>query len=599
MNFITRSRKIWILQILVPLCVFFLSLSQVHAQGKLDKRISITVRQKPLTEVLEEIGRKGDFYFSYNTTIIKGDSLVDAVVRDGTIKQLLDKLLGGNYEYTESGRYVIILQRTPAPPVKVYTISGYVIDGATKEKISNASVFENNQLVSTLTDTSGFFRLRLKDKKGHAAIVISKQLYQDTLLLVEAGYDQQFTFIIEQARVTELSPFVVNHHVERTWLGRWFLSSKEVIQSMNLINFFADKPIQFSLTPGLGTHGQMGSQVINKFSLNVIGGYTAGIDGFEIAGVFNIDKKEVKYVQYAGVFNAVGGKVTGMQIAGGYNLDLDSMHGFQAAGAGNNVKGGLRGVQLSGVFNRVEKAVSGLQAAGVYNQDLDSMKGVQMSGGYNYVRKDATGFQAAALLNDVKGRTSGMQLAAIANSSKEEMNGVQVSALFNYTRKLKGVQIGLINIADTSMGYMIGLINIVKRGYHTLTISSNEVLPVNVAYKTGSRRLYSILLAGVGIGMNEKAYSVGFGIGSELPVTRRLAWVTELSMQDFYVGSWKNTPVLYRLQSCLQVQLAKKISLFAGPAFSIYDANHGYPSPGYKTMPATTSFGWTAGINFF
>jgi hypothetical protein len=165
---------------------------------------------------------------------------------------------------------------------------------------------------------------------------------------------------------------------------------------------------------------------------------------------------------------------------------------------------------------------------------------------------------------------------------------------------LKGVQIGLINIADTSSGYMIGLVNIVKKGYHTLTVSSNEILPVNVAYKTGSRRLYSILQAGWSPGTNEKAYSIGFGIGHELPVSKRLAWMTELSISYFYLGNREGTPVLYRLQSCLQVQVAKKISLFAGPAFSIYNAGPAHPATGYKTtMPGTTSFGWSAGINFF
>lgn len=116
------------------------------AQGKLEKHISIKVNQKPLKQVLADIGRKGDFFFSYNTNILKGDSLVNLAEEDRTIKQILDKLLG-NYEFVESGRYIIILQKATAPPVKIYTISGYVTDRATKEKISNASIYENNQLV--------------------------------------------------------------------------------------------------------------------------------------------------------------------------------------------------------------------------------------------------------------------------------------------------------------------------------------------------------------------------------------------------------------------------------------------------------------------
>ncbi|HTI10489.1 MAG TPA: hypothetical protein VL832_18100 [Puia sp.] len=340
--------------------------------------------------------------------------------------------------------------------------------------------------------------------------------------------------------------------------------------------------------------------MINKFSLNVIGGYTAGINGFEMAGAFNIDKKDVQYVQIAGGFNVVGGKTVGAQLAGVYNLDLDSVTGAQAGGIANRVKGSVTGVQLAGIFNHVEKTVKGMQAAGIYNHALDSVQGVQLSGIYNYVKNDLEGVQASGLANRVKGRTSGLQVAGLANSSKGEMDGVQVSGFLNYASRLKGVQIGLVNIADTADGYMLGLINIVKKGYHKLALSSNETLPINLSYKTGVRYLYSILVAGYSPGVNEKAYSLGLGIGSDLPLSKRLAWVTELTYSSFYLGNWDAMPNFYRLQTSLQVQLGKKVSLFAGPAFSIYDANHVHPATGYKTsMPATSSFGWTAGINFF
>jgi hypothetical protein len=59
---------------------------------------------------------------------------------------------------------------------------------------------------------------------------------------------------------------------------------------------------------------------------------------------------------------------------------------------------------------------------------------------------------------------------------------VQIAGVFNYSKKLKGVQIGLINIADTSEGYSIGLINIVLKGYHKLSFSANEILNVNAAF---------------------------------------------------------------------------------------------------------------------
>jgi len=63
------------------------------------------------------------------------------------------------------------------------------------------------------------------------------------------------------------------------------------------------------------------------------------------------------------------------------------------------------------------------------------------------------------------------------------------------------VQLGLINIADTSEGYSIGLINIVVKGMHRLVSPPNEVTNTNVAFKTGNKKkLYSILEVGMRAG---------------------------------------------------------------------------------------------------
>lgn len=556
----------------------FLSLVQARAQGKLDKKISITIRQRPLSQALTEIGRKGGFFFSYNTTILNGDSLVNVQADGNSIRQILDQLLGNSYEFSENGKYVIILPRPNAPPIKIYTISGYVKDEVSKEKVGNVSVYESAQLVSALTDTNGFFRLRLRGGYAHATLIISKQFYRDTVLFVQPGHDQQFNVDIAHEKVADLTPFVVTNRVEKTWLGKFFLSSKEVMQSLNLRDFFADKPIQFSLTPGLGTHGRMGAQVINKFSLNLVGGYTAGSNGLELAGVFNIDKKSVKYVQVAGVSNIVGGAVSGVQLAGIHNQDLDSVRGVQAAGISNMVGASASGVQLAGIANVVVKNTRGLQAAGISNVTVDSVKGVQIAG--------------------------------IVNSAKS-VSGLQVAGIVNYTKRLKGVQIGFVNIADTSTGFMIGLINIVKKGIHEFTLSSNEILPFNLTYKAGTHKMYNFLAVGFDFSANEKVYAIGYGIGNELNLSRRLALNTELSVMNFLVGKDRDLPEVYRLQTLLRWRLGKKISLFAGPAISITSPNHFHLPDGYKTALPRTGYstfsvgnamawvGWTAGINIF
>jgi hypothetical protein len=567
--------------------ILFGRTSNASAQGHLEKKLTLSTHQRPLTQTLADLGRKGGFVFSYNTTILNGDSVVDVHADKLPVRQILDQVLGPGYEYSESGKYIIILQRPnappDAPPIRQYTVSGYIKEEGTQEKLSNVSVYESGQLVSTLTDTNGFFRLRLRerDRFTTATVVVSKQFYRDTVLFVRSGYDREYTLNISREKVSDLTPFVVTHHVEKTWLGRLFLSSRSVVQSLNIVNYLADKPVQMSLTPGLGTHGRMGAQVVNKLSLNIIGGYTFGMNGLELAGIFNIDRKNVRYVQAAGIFNVVGGKVTGVQLAGIHNHDLDSMTGVQAAGNSNVVRGSVAGVQLGGIANVVIKDVRGVQAAGI--------------------------------VNVVWEKTSGFQVAGIINESRKEVDGLQVSGIVNYTKKLKGMQIGLINLADTCDGFMLGLINIVKHGVHQLSISANELLPLTISYRTGSRKIYNILELGYDPRRNEKVYSYGVGIGTERTFSSRLSMNTEGIVNSLIVGHHRDDdlPIVFRLQLPLRLKLSQTISLFGGPAFSIALANKAVTPDGYKTiLPAdgyhtyrigsgTGWIGFTAGVSFF
>jgi len=587
-------------------------------QGLLSKNISLDVNRQRLDNVLEILSNKGDFYFSYNSKIVKKDSLVSVTVRNKTVKETLSLLFNNTYEFVESGNYVIIrkapirmtmVTNKAVVEEKIYSVSGYVFDEQSGVAITEASVYEKKQLASALTNDAGFFKLKLKSSKtSTATLFISKEFYEDTSIVIEPRHNQEITITMvpvekEEDKVTiapedylvpdslKLTTDTVSRissvpldsaKVERTGMGKFLLSTKQRVQTLNLNHFFTTRPVQVSLTPGLGSHGKMSGQVVNNFSLNVIGGYTAGTNGVEIGGVFNIDKKEVKYFQAAGVFNVDGGKMKGFQAAGVNNTVLDTSYGFQVAGINNLVKGKFAGFQVGGVYNHVSDSVKGVQAAGVAN----------------FARR----------------KLSGVQFAGVGNVSNKETDGAQIAGVFNYSKKLRGVQIGLINIADTSGGYSIGLINIIIKGYHKLSFSTNEIVNVNAAFKTGNSRLYSILQAGVNTGSDNRIYSFGYGLGSELNLNKRktLSLNPELTAQYLYLGSWDYTNILNRIHLNFNVKLGKYVSLFAGPAFSVYISDQktalaGYrfpiPPSGYHIISfgnqVTGWFGWNAGINFF
>ena len=613
-----KRLKNWVVK---TIAVVFLLLVCHHgsAQNILNKNLTINVSHQRIDDVLEIISNKGNFYFSYNSSIVKKDSLVSISAANKTVKEILDQIFSTGYEYKESGNYIII-RRAPIKITvvtnkaitedKFYVVSGYVLDNETGYMLPNASIYEKSLLASSLTDQKGFFAVRLKSKAKTAALTVSKEFYEDTTVTIEPKYDQQISIAImpisSDDRITIVRPEdyflpdslkitvenkqttttytyvrVDSGTVEKTGMGKFLLSSRQRIQTINLKKFFTERPFQLSITPGLSTHGSLSPQVINNFSLNVFGGYNGGVNGVELGGLFNIDKKDVKYFQAGGIFNIVGGTVQGVQLGGINNTVLDSVKGFQAAGINNHVVGKF----------------SGFQVAGIYNHVADSMSGLQVGGVGNFARR----------------KVAGTQIAGVANFANKGIRGAQIAGVINYAKKLNGLQIGLINIADSSDGYSIGLLNIVVNGYHKLSISTDEYINLNASLKTGTRKLYSILHAGMNWGnSDEKVYTFGYGLGTELRLSKTFSVNPELTSQYLYLGSWDYLNLLSKFRLNLNVHLGKNISLFGGPVFNVYYTQQPLSVPGYKTPTPPSGYnsfklsnditgwiGWNAGINFF
>lgn len=602
----------WLLSLLLLLITF-----NAAAQNPLRKTISLQVTKQRLDQVLEIMSNTGNFYFSYNSTIIKRDSLITVNLSNQPVKEILLYILKDGYEFIESGNYIII-RRKPisaaavikqAPTAdKLYFIAGYVIDETTGEKINEASVYEPGQLSSDLTDAKGSFKLKLRSKYKTASLVVSKQFYKDTIITIEPKLNQELIIAIKpeetNATLVTVSPedyflpdsIIVETpggqkqlytktstdtiKVQKSRIGKLLLSSRQKIQSINLKNFLVNRNFQLSLTPMIGTQGKLSPQITTRASFNILGGYTGGVDFIELGGLFNINKKNVKYLQGAGLFNYTGGTVKGIQLAGIHNQVLDSVSALQAAGVSNFVKSNFKGLQLAGVYNHVTGDMNGLQAAGVGNFSKNNIRGFQVAG--------------------------------VANFSNKEIKGAQIAGVINYAKKLKGVQIGLINIADSSDGFSFGLINFVKKGYHKLSISTNEVANLNVALKTGTYKFYTILQAGINLSNNQKLYSFGYGIGNDTRLGKKVSIITELSSQSLYLGTWAYLNLQNKLSLNVQWQPVKGVSAYAGPSFSVFVSDQKTSVAGYKfPVPGTTYnrfdfsnrtkgwIGFTAGINFF
>src|SRR5690606_12887018 len=160
-------------------------------------------------------------------------------------------------------------------------------------------------------------------------IALSKENYRDTMLVLILPVE-----ILQASKGKRIGYYHANDSnktISNSAFGRFFTSSRQRIQNLNLGGFFVYSPFQVSMTTGLSTHGLYSSQVLNKVSLNIIGGYTAGVTGAELAGGFNVNQYNMHGVQLAGLSNVVGGNTSGFQAAGFGNVGLNKLTGVQVA----------------------------------------------------------------------------------------------------------------------------------------------------------------------------------------------------------------------------------------------------------------------------
>ncbi len=520
------------------------------AQNKLEYTISLNIKQIKIATLLTEIGKRGGFFFSYGSDMVPADSLVTVNVSNKPIRLLLDQLFNNDVAYKEAPGYIIL---RPAPnrlklmpdaaddAETAFNISGYVVDDETGAPVRYASVYENRLLVSTLTDDRGYFKLKLKSV-GAITLTVSKEMYKDT----SVSFLSKVTVVLKNTNFGYAADTGASQ-LNRSWLGRLLISSKLRQQSANIGQFITNVPVQTSFIPGWGNHGLMSGQIVNKFSLNILSGYSAGVDGLELAGLYNLNKNDVRYVQVAGLFSVVGGNFKGVQLAG-----LD-----------NKVYKDVKGVQVAGLFNRVDNA-------------------------------------------------AGVQLAGIANINKNVSSGVQVAGILNIARKMQGVHVGVINIADTLDGVAVNLISFSRSGYHQLSVFTDDNMIATLGYKTGTAAFYTRLTAGVNLVEAARYYTYGFSFGHDFEFKKNLMLSAEFNTQFLLSDKWNDTHQLNRFSALLNVPVAKKLSVFLGPSFTLYDQGQNNTVAEQQAVVKNhklaltglgSSFkcwiGWSVGINLF
>lgn len=543
------------------------------SQVDLHRKISINVQNLFVPQTLHVIEQGYNFFFAYNPRQIPAYDRVTMNERNIALKKALDKILSNRFAYTTIGNHVILRLKGINTESEDFIILG-VVRNSDGLPLDSAVVYAVKENKAAITNNDGAFHLRLKEPTQY--IHISCPNYIDTLLIAETLNTEKIINLYRKVPSTTLSPSEIQDlnvsssqkHFEKLSLVR-NLVPQSALYLNRLVNTIRSIPVQVSFLPGMGSQQLTKGLNVNHFSLNILAGYSKGLSGFEIGGLANITESNVKGGQVAGLVNVVNGQINGLQLAGIFNYTFSKITGAQISGIGNISNHDVEGLQLAGIFNNNKGTIDGVQLGGVLNTNLGKITGLQLAGIANIQVNQITGCQISGIYG-LASDVNGVQLSGIMSHTTHDVSGVQVSSILNRARKLNGLQFGLVNIADTiESGVQVGLFNFVKNGYRALEFTKDETYYCNFMYKTGGKKLYSILDAGIG----KDKVGVGYGVGFIQPIYKRLSVnidaiyssLLATNSSDTYQGS------LVNVRLGLNYSLEKHLTLVGGLSFNHYD----------------------------
>ncbi|QRN96643.1 hypothetical protein JRI60_47955 [Archangium violaceum] len=343
-------------------------------------------------------------------------------------------------------------------------------------------------------------------------------------------------------------------------------------------------PVNVSLWPALSTNQRfVGPYVHNLLSLGLVIDHPYLLSGVQAALGGALVETSMRGGQVALGLAAAGSDVTGLQVGGFGAMAQHSLFGLQ-------VSPGLAilGESDTSLFSRVKDfryrrrspGSVGLQLGGLgaLMTNDGTLEGIQLAGGAAYIR-NLQGMQAAGLLAWSETEHTGLQVASFTKARK--MRGLQLG-LVNVVDELAGVQLGLVNVSRTPRGLRLGLVNWVAGFPSSWEIGANDTVPLQVAWRTGTPGLYS--LVGVGLmGLEGPRPSALAGLGTSVAVGARVSFSPEL----VYTHAWRLAPAS-TVARVLQVRLPVRwevregLWLHVGPTLNAgrFDSS----APGYLPL---------------
>ena len=210
----------------IPVAGFILfSVCSIHGQVPLlETSISIPKQKTTLYEALNLISQNAGCLFIYNSETVESDKRVRLQAENKPLHKVLDDLLSDpGLAYRVLGKHILIYKAKDVPSaeavppsvpgldiMKNVVIRGHIYDNENKTVIPYATIGIVEENIGTITNSDGFFLLKIPDSLIGTSLVVSHLGYLNQHIPVRLLREQQVDIYLDR-RIISIQEVIIRY----------------------------------------------------------------------------------------------------------------------------------------------------------------------------------------------------------------------------------------------------------------------------------------------------------------------------------------------------------------------------------------------------
>ncbi len=223
----TSSLSFFIAACIMCTGFFLFSANTSYAQVPLlEKPISIPKQNISLYKALDLISRSADCFFIYDSQVVESDKRLKLSASNEPLKEVLEKILNNpELSFKVIGQHILIYKsgqkdKVPAvnqPLITVETdsvynilIRGHIFDNENKSAIPYATIGIPEQNIGTVTNTEGYFTLKVPSTFTGTSLSVSHMGYMSQRIPVQLIKEQKVDIYLER-RIISIQEVIIRY----------------------------------------------------------------------------------------------------------------------------------------------------------------------------------------------------------------------------------------------------------------------------------------------------------------------------------------------------------------------------------------------------